>query len=481
MSSNLRSNKRKEITPDIVENEDEDNSYDLNDNFIDDSDPENVIDHEKANEVRKKMKDNEVTFDKIFEMNLPEDEQYWFVEHLDILYNTERYTEDYVRIRNMITNRYQNLEKNLKQKDTINRLKQISNTETDILTRICESKLPDNIKAIIFKKYAMLSELDKSEEYFKIMTWIEMALEIPTELRISKLQNNSIADLLLKLRSSLDEKIFGLESVKERIIEAYCATLTNPNYKKKILTLVGPPGVGKTAIGKAIASAFNQEFEYLPFGNIKDPHILTGFPITYIGSRPGEFVNMLRNAKSLDPVMFLDEIDKITNSVEGASISDVLLHAVDKIQNDRFKDAYFHEIPINLSHVFFILSMNDDNNIDPILKDRLCLIKIDGYTLEQKIIIGKNYILPKALSELNFANNDIVINDAIMSYIIGLYEEKGVREFERNIYTICEKLNVLKNTNNNKSKKRFKFSYSIDNLSFPLNITQPIVDKLIKN
>lgn len=482
---NLKSRKRKDR--DIIDTNDLDD-----DNPDDEIKPlKNITGHlnskykDKLQLIKNKIKERDIGYEEIMDLDLPEDELIWFIEHIQILRNTMKHTEDHYRIKNMIYNKYKNLEENFarnaKNKEILCRLKELRFIQNDILSRICESKQSDYIKGILYKKYMLLNGMDKSDEYFKIFDWIDTVLDLPTEIKIP-LQNYSINSILVKLKDNLNSKIFGLYNVKEKIIEAYCAMLTNPNYKKKNIALVGPPGVGKTALGKAIADTFEQLFSQISFGTIKDSNILTGFSLTYIGSRPGEFVNILRRSKVLNTVVLLDEIDKIPNSIEGQSISSVLLHVLDKTQNDHFQDMYMPEIPIDLSNIFFILAMNDDKIIDPILKDRLYIINIDGYTLDEKIIIGTKYIFPKIISNLKFKGNDIILKDRVMKYIINKNKkdtesEKGVRKLERDISTICEKLNVLKNTS--LAKKRLKLSYSIDGLKFPLCITKEIVDVLL--
>ena len=491
--------KAEELTDSDYDEEEENNYFTDSDGDVSDDGilnevgsyvrPKTSSNNPKLELVKNKIKERSIGYNEIMKLDLPEDELIWFVEYIQILKNIPKYTEDHYRIKNLIYNRYKNLEKNLdrnaRNKETLNKLRDIGNIQTDILTRICECNHSEYVKSILYKKYLLMSDLDKSDEYFKHLDWIDTVLDLPTEIKLDG-KSEPINDMLVKLRDQLNEKIYGLDNVKERIIEAYCAMLTNPTYKKKIIALMGPPGTGKTALGASIAEAFNQTFSQISFGGIKDPQILTGFSMTYIGSRPGEFVNKLRRAKVLNTVILLDEIDKIPDTVEGHSISSVLLHALDKTQNDHFQDMYMPEIPVNLSHVFFILAMNDDSLIDPILKDRLYIIKIDGYSLDEKIIIGKDYIFPKVLTELNFKKEDIIIDDATMKYIIQRNNvngeiEKGVRNLEKDITTICEKINVLKNTciNKNKKSKKIKLSYAIDGLSFPITVTKYIVNTLL--
>ena len=182
--------------------------------------------------------------------------------------------------------------------------------------------------------------------------------------------------MIINLRNILDSKLYGLDKVKERILEFYCAMINNPYYKKKFIALVGPPGVGKTMLAQSIAESMNLPYDQISFGSIKDASVLTGHSSTYIGARPGIFVNILKKSKLLNPVVLLDEVDKISNSSEGMSVNSVLLHVLDNSQNKRFQDMYMPEIHLDLSNIFFILALNNLDNIDPILRDRIHVINI---------------------------------------------------------------------------------------------------------
>ena len=454
--------------------------------FIDDSDEDDVYKHNnkkpklisnnniaKLNEYRNKIKEKSITYDKVLKSDLSEEDTIWFIEYLDILENLDEYTEEYYRIKTQIYNKYKELQKEKINQELLNKIKKIVSIDEDILNKIYNSKHTDYIKAILYKKFKSIQDLDKTDEYFKVIEWIDNVLDIPTEIINLKETNSKkeISEMILHLKETLNSKLFGLEKVKERILEFYCAMINNPFYKKKFIALVGPPGVGKTMLAKSIAESMNLPYDQISFGSIKDASVLTGHSSTYIGARPGIFVNILKKSKVLNPVILLDEIDKINHSQEGLSINSVLLHVLDNSQNKRFQDMYMPEIHLDLSNIFFILALNNLDNIDPILKDRIHVIKIDGYTLEEKIKIGKKFILPKVLDNLMFKKNDIIISDKIMMNIISkkCQHEYGVRELEKSISTICEKINVLKYT---KDSEQIKLSYNISNLKFPYELTE---------
>jgi ATP-dependent Lon protease len=426
----------------------------------------------KLNNFREKIKERIITHEKVVTANFAEEETIWLIEHLDILDNLDEYTEEYYKMKTQIYEKYKNLQKEKLNKDIIEKIK--NNDSDDILNKIYKSGHPDNIKSILYKKFKA-HELDKSDEYFKVIEWIETILELPTNIKYLGDNKENISDMIVKLKNTLDSKLFGLDKVKERILEFYCAMLNNPFYKKKFIALVGPPGVGKTMLGKCIADAMGLTYEQISFGGIKDACALTGHSTTYIGAHPGLFANILKKSKILNPVVLLDEIDKISQTSEGFSINSVLLHVLDNSQNKRFQDMYMPEIHLDLSNIFFILALNNLDNLDPILKDRIHVVKIDGYTIEEKINIGKKFILPRVLENLLFSPNEIIINDKCMRIIINKSCENGVRELEKSIGTLCEKINILKHINSNK----IKLSYNIANLKFPYQLTELDINNLL--
>ena len=424
--------------------------------------------------VRDTIKDRDITYEKIISLDLPEDDLIWFVEHLDILEHTCKYTEDHYRMKMLIYNKFKEIEKSNIKKDVVEKLKNIANLTNDILTKIFESTHNDYIKAILYKKFKSVEELDKTDEYFKVIEWIDTILEIPTEIK--KINNQNIGESLLNLRDTLNTKLFGLEHVKERIIETSCAMMNNPFYKKKFLALVGPPGVGKTALAQAVAESMDLPFSQISFGSMKDASVLTGHSATYIGAKPGLFTNILKKNKILNGVVLLDELDKIPNTAEGQSINSVLLHVLDFSQNNRFQYMYMPEICLDLSNIFFILALNDVKLLDHILRDRIHVVKINGYSLEEKISIVNEFILPKILKNLSFNNGDISFTKSSIIYLISKIHnnEYGVRNLEKTISTICEKINVLRHIKN----KKIKMSYNIENLKFPLILTEKYIDNL---
>jgi ATP-dependent Lon protease len=427
----------------------------------------------KIKKIRDKIEKSNITYEKVLNANFSEEDTIWFIEHLDMLNNLKKYTEEYYKLNLLIKEKYNNLIKNIDKKE---KLAKLNNNNQDIITRILNCEHNDHIKSVMYQKLKNFENLEKNDEYHKTIEWIETILSLPTKIKIIKEKSN-IADKLYLLRDTMNKKLYGLNNVKERILETFCAMNTNPYYKKKFIALVGPPGVGKTALSEAIAECMDLPFTHISMGGLKDPAMIVGHSLTYIGAKPGIFVNILRKTKILNSVVLLDEIDKIGNDTNGESINSILLHILDKTQNNKFQDMYVYEMDIDLSNIFFILSLNDETKLDSILRDRIHIVRINGYNLEEKIKIAKKYILPKILHNLGFSENDIKFPKEIIAYLINkTKKEEGVRELERNISSICEKINLLRNLNNT---KRMRMSYDIANLKFPFIINKECVDKLL--
>ena len=242
----------------------------------------------KYDEVNREIINRVITMNEVFKLNLKMDENIWFLEHLRILNTIDENTEDYYRMKTIIYNKYMNL-KNINLNE-LEKVKIASNSEHDIVNRILNSTHPDSVKAILYRKYKRCCdnylEAGHSDEMFKIVEWIDNILDIPTQIKESDV---SINDKLVKLWKRLNENISGLQHVKEKVMEAMCAKLINPQNKGKVLTFVGPPGVGKTAIATSIAESLEMPFDQISFGSIKDPATLTGHSSTYVGAIPGLF------------------------------------------------------------------------------------------------------------------------------------------------------------------------------------------------
>lgn len=429
----------------------------------------------KYDNIIDEIEQREVSMNDILELDLPMDEYIWFIEYLKILKELEYNTEERYRVKNMIQQHYVNI-KNV-DFTKLNKIKQDSCTDHDIIIRILNSEHSDFIKALLYRKYKRcydnISNNGTSDEFFKVLDWIDNILNLPTKVNYeSKISTH---DKLLKLWKSLNNIISGLQNVKEKVMETMCAKLLDPDNKGKILTFVGPPGVGKTAISLSIAESLEMPFDQISFGSIKDSTVLIGHSSTYIGAIPGLFTKILLKSKRLDTLVLLDEIDKIPDTPEGKSISSVLLHVLDRTQNHRFRDMYMPEISLDLSKMIFLSAANSLEFIDPVLRDRMTIIELPGYDLSEKVEICMKHIFPRIRTELGFSDSDLLITESEIEYIIfnKTIKQPGMREVERKIYQLCERLSLLKNA------KGITFSYIINNLKFPYKIDINTINKLL--
>lgn len=315
--------------------------------------------------------------------------------------------------------------------------------QENINKKLEEGNYPPNIKQKIkeeIKRFNMMPQA--SLEASLIKNYIDIMFSIPWD---EKTVDN---DDLNNVQHILDEDHYGLDKVKKRIIEYLAVKQKTGNLKAPILCFYGPPGVGKTSLGRSIARALGRKFVKSSLGGVSDEAEIRGHRRTYVGSMPGRIIQGMRKAKTTNPVFLLDEIDKIGSSYKGDP-SSALLEVLDPEQNFAFNDNYIEE-PYDLSNVLFICTANYLGNIPEPLRDRLELIEVNSYTLIDKMHIAKEHLIKKEMDANGLKDSDIQFEDDALAYIIERYtREAGVRELERKISSICRRVVV-----NLVSKKR---------------------------
>ncbi|MEX0722897.1 MAG: endopeptidase La [Gracilimonas sp.] len=297
--------------------------------------------------------------------------------------------------------------------------------------KLAKKKLPDEAKETAEKELQRLEMTpNASPNYGIIYSYVEWILDLPWE-------EFSEDKLDLKFaREVLDEDHYGLEKVKKRIVEYLAVLKLKKDMKAPILCFYGPPGVGKTSLGKSIARALNREFERFSLGGIRDEAEVRGHRRTYIGALPGRIIRSMKKAGKGNPVIMLDEIDKVGADYRGDPTS-ALLEVLDPEQNNTFTDNYL-ELEYDLSKVMFIATANSLDTIPAPLKDRMEIINISGYTLEEKTQIAKKYLIPKQVEENGLKEEQISFTDAAIERIIDQYtRESGVRNLERQVAGVC--------------------------------------------
>ena len=299
--------------------------------------------------------------------------------------------------------------------------------------KLVELKLEDETREHLEKEINKLAKQPYvSAEASVIRNYLDVCLELPWGTYTKERLNVDAA------RKVLDRDHFGLEKVKERILETIAVRQMNPEGKGQIICLAGPPGVGKTSIALSVAKALNRKLSRISLGGVRDEADIRGHRKTYIGAMPGRIVNGLRQAGVSNPLMLLDEIDKVSSDYKGDT-SAALLEVLDSEQNCRFRDHYI-EMPVDLSEVLFIATANEVSGIPKPLLDRMELIEVSSYTENEKFHIAKEHLIEKQKSKNGIKKEQLTITDGALKDIIRLYtREAGVRSLERTIGKLCRK------------------------------------------
>jgi len=315
----------------------------------------------------------------------------------------------------------------------------------ELLEKIQNAKVPQKVKEQLLKEVKKLEKMSfYSAETSVVRTYVDTILELPWSKHSKDMLD------IKRAQKILDEDHYGLKDAKERILEFLAVKKLSKEPQATIICLAGPPGVGKTSLARSIARSLNKKFAQVSLGGINDESEIRGHRRTYIGSMPGRIIRAIQNAGTKNPVILLDEIEKMLPSHMGDPTA-AMLEVLDPAQNCHFTDHYI-DLEFDLSEVFFVATANTVENLYKPLKDRLEIIYLPGYTEEEKLNIAKKYLIPRQFKTNGIKESKLEITEAALSEIINKYtRESGVRELERNIAKACRKVavEIVKNSDIN--------------------------------
>ena len=375
-------------------------------------------------------------------------------------------------------------------------IKTLNNEIVPLRYQLLKCPMDIKVKAVAIKKLNSLESMDSNgNEYYKLKSYVEGLMQIPfgkyQHLPITKLNNPSeITDYMLKCSGILDRAVYSHQKAKSQILQIVGKWISNPQSKGSVFSIMGPMGNGKTTLVKeGIAKMINRPFEFISLGGATDSSLLDGHSYTYEGAIPGRIVEILKKSRFMNPVIYFDELDKVSNTPKGDEIINLLIHLTDFSQNDRFMDKYYSDIPLDLSQALFIFSLNNMENVNPILRDRMMMIQTGKLLLEDKIKVSQDYIIPKILLDIGIKKEDIIFSEEVIQFCINNYsKEDGVRNLKRTYETLLEKLNILRLLQVQEDKemgKKLNFSSQMTELlnkkvSFPLKITEELIKNLVE-
>lgn len=397
---------------------------------------------------------------------------------------TEEQSEEVVDSNSKLKRKLKNIEKDI---SSFKKKRKVEDSTLDLKQQIMLLGVDIETKIFLLDKYESIQKLGSSD-YAKGKTWLKTVLNIPFgkykpfKVKASD-DSDKINDYFKMVRNHLDKKVHNMDKVKDEIMEFLARKISNPHSKGHVLALCGPPGCAKTVILKSLAEALELPFYQVNFGGLNDVSILTGHSETYVGSKPGKFVEILTSAGCMNPIIYLDEIDKISEH-KGREINGILTHLLDEEQNNKFQDNYLSNININLSRALFVIAFNEHDKVDRIVSDRMKIIYIDSPNVDAKVTIASNKMIPDIINTLNIKKDKfITLDNELLKYIIEskVPKEEGVRQLRKCLEKLFNRINYLfltgqyKDSNLSITKLETSYNDVNDNLSL-LNIKEAEVE-----
>ena len=375
-----------------------------------------------------------------------------------------------------------------KSKKYLLRMKEVESVlgETDVPMKfkILELDTTDDIKAQMIRKVDTINKMGpESGEAQKMHVWVESLLRVPfgktVPMPVTLLDGpQKCAEFLTNARQKLDKATYGMDTAKMQIMQTIAQWISNPVCVGNCIAMQGPAGVGKTSFARnGIANVLNRPFMSFSLGGASDIAHYTGHSYTYEGSMWGRIIDSIIQSKCMNPVLYFDELDKISGTPHGEEITSMLIHLTDRTQNSQYHDRYFAGIDFDLSKCMFVFSYNDDSKISPILKDRMTIIKCEGYKDPEKKIIVANYIWKDVLNRMGISRDDLSATEEAANYIIHEYsnEERGMRSLIRVVEAVVARINLLR-ISDSETAAKYKFYVPV---AFPMKLDVPTITKLL--
>ena len=362
---------------------------------------------------------------------------------------------------------------------------EFSGSNTPLRFKIIESDMDMKTKAIALENIDKMTEMDVSTgEYSKMDHWINGLMRIPFGKynQIPIQPDQSIEEKRKYIQSTyktLNKAIYGHKEAKTHILQVIGKWIRNPDSGGNVLAIQGPMGNGKTTLVKeGISKVLNRPFAFIALGGASDSAFFDGHCFTYEGSHWGRIIQILHDSKCMNPVIYFDELDKISETPKGDEIVHMLTHLTDPSQNSLFQDNYFPGVNLDLSKALFIFSYNDESRVNKILKDRMYVIHTKGFNIEDKLKISREYLIPEIYTTFMFEQNEIIFTDDILKNIIQNYtqNEEGVRNLKRCIETIISKINIHVLSEGDKD-----LSFQLENFNLPIELNRDHIEILLKS
>ena len=465
----------------IIEELDEDD-IELDDEDEDEDEEEEEEDDIELDEDEDEDEDEEDEEDEGYEFDLDQLDE-TFLELID----NDTENEEIIYFHKLNTEQKENYISELKTMEEINE------KDVPLKFKILNSEMDIRTKTLAINNINKLDDMDVSTgEYCKMDKWINGLISIPfgKTINLPINEKNDIhekTEFILETQQILNKAIYGHDDAKSHILELIGKWIKNPQSHGNVLAIQGPMGNGKTTLVKeGISKAIKRPFAFIALGGASDSAFFDGHSYTYEGSHWGRIIDILIESKCMNPVIYFDELDKVSETHKGEEIINLLTHLTDPSQNSLFQDNYFPGIHLDLSKCLFIFSFNDESKVNRILKDRMHVINTKGFQLKDKIEIANHYLLPELLNIYLYSKNEIIFTNENLEYIITDYtnKEEGVRNLKRCLENILSKINLyhLSNVPGKEDKEdnnKIKFNFEIKNFKIPFEITNDFIKDIL--